>query len=114
MQASNLFQLIKSFSNLELRELRKFLISPFHNPRTDLVQLFDFLVSSDSASKEKAWQLLHPDQSFDDQKLRLLMSYLHRLLEQYLSLKEATANELSNRLHLAMAYRKRGMAAAFE
>lgn len=114
MQASNLYQLVKSFSNLELREIRKFLTSPFHNPRTDLVQLFDFLVGSDSTNKENAWQQVHPDQPFDDQKLRLLMSYLHRSLEQYLAVKEATANELNNRLHLAVAYRKRGLTTAFE
>ncbi len=114
MEASNLYQLLKSFSKLELRELRKFLTSPFLTPRTDLVELFDFLVESETVSKPAAWQQLHPDQPYDDQKLRLLMSYLHRQVEQYLSVKELLANDFNNRLHLAVAYRKRGMLAAFE
>lgn len=114
MQTSHLRQLLQSFSGTEIRETRKFLTSPFFNSRADLVQLFDFLVENKTATKEQAWQKLQAQAPFDDQKLRLLMSYLHRLLEQYLALKETTANDLHNRLCLAIAYRKRGMAAAFE
>jgi hypothetical protein len=114
MQTSNLHQLLQSFSSLELRELRKFLTSPFYNTRSDLVQLFDYLVAQPSASKAQVWQQLLPGQPYDDQKLRLLMSYLHRLLEQYLTVKEITSNDLGNRLHLAIAYRKRGLSTAFE
>lgn len=114
MQNSNLNQLIQSFSSLELREVRKFLASPFFNTRTDLAQLFDFLVENKDATKDATWQHLLPTEPFDDQRLRLLMSYLHRLLEQYLSVKELTADDVINRLHLAIGYRKRGMAAAFE
>ncbi len=114
MQNSQLIQLIQSFSSLELREVRKFLTSPFFNTRADLVQLFDFLTENKDASKEATWLHLLPTEPFDDQRLRLLMSYLHRLLEQYISIKELTADELQNRLHLAIGYRKRGMATAFE
>ncbi|MBK8563561.1 MAG: hypothetical protein IPN76_09490 [Saprospiraceae bacterium] len=114
MQSSSLNQLISSFSTLELREVRKFLTSPFFNTRSDLVILFDSLTTMGSLEKTEVWQRLNPSQPFDDQKLRLLMSYLHRLLEQYLAFKEATANELSNRLNLAKAYRNRGMMTAFE
>lgn len=114
MQNSQLSQLIQSFSSLELREIRKFLASPFFNTRADLVQLFDFLAENREASKDAAWQHLLPAEPFDDQRLRLLMSYLHRLLEQFISIKELTADELTNRLYLAIGYRKRGMAAAFK
>ncbi|MCB9336897.1 MAG: hypothetical protein H6577_02085 [Lewinellaceae bacterium] len=114
MQNSNLHQLIHSFSSLEQREVRKFLASPFFNTRDDLLLLYDFLVENKEASKESTWQHLVAGEPFDDQKLRLLMSYLHKLLEQYISIKEATADELSNRLHLAIGYRRRGMAVPFE
>lgn len=114
MQSSSLNQLVSSFSTLEIREVRKFLTSPFFNTRSDLVDLFDNLANLGAAEKTEVWQRLHPSQTFDDQKLRLLMSYLHRLLEQYLAFKEATTNDLSNRLNLAIAYRNRGMITAFE
>ncbi|MBI1228314.1 MAG: hypothetical protein GC192_23975 [Bacteroidetes bacterium] len=114
MQNSHLFQLVNSFSSVEMRDVRKFLDSPFYNTRQDLVQLFDFLVQKTEPSKTEAWQHLQPDQPFNDQKLRLLMSYLHRLLEQYISVKELSADDYRNRLHLAIGYRKRGMSSAFE
>lgn len=114
MQNSNLHQLIHAFSVQERREVRKFLVSPFFNTRDDLVQLFDFLIEKTEPSKEETWQHLLPEEPFDDQKLRLLMSYLHRLLEQFISVKELTSDDLSNRLHLAIGYRRRGLAAPFE
>jgi hypothetical protein len=114
MKNSHLSQLIHHFSSLELRELRKFLSSPFYNTRSDLLQLFDFLLANKAASKEDVWQHLLPGEAFDDQRLRLLMSYLLKLVEQFVSVKEATADELSNRLHLAIGYRRRGLAPPFE
>lgn len=114
MQHSHLHELISSFSAQEIRDLRKFLASPFFNTRRDVAGLFDFLVKNESPAKEEAWLRLFPSEPFDDQKLRLLMSYLHRLLEKYIYIKELTGESLTNRLHLAAGYRKRGMAAAFE
>jgi hypothetical protein len=113
MQTSQVQLLANSFSKIEAREVRKFLSSPFFNTRHDLAQLFDCIAEQKTATKAELWHYLHPGQAYDDQKLRLLMSYLHRLLEQYLSLKEVTSNDLTNQLHLAVAYRKRGMTAAF-
>ena len=114
MKNTHLFQLICSFSAQEVREVRKFLSSPFFNTRADLVQLFDFLSEKKQPLKEEAWRHLFPTAPFDDQKLRLLMSYLHKLLEQYISVVELTRDELSARVHLAAGYRQRGLAEPFE
>lgn len=114
MQSTHIFSLIQALSQQEVREVRKFLQSPYFNTRLDLLQMFDFLTSNKAATKHETWALLHPGIPFDDQKHRLLVSYLYRLLEQYLSLKEFTANDLHSQLLLAQSYRKRGMAAAFE
>ena len=96
------------------RELRKFLSSPFFNTREDLVQLFDYLITEKDPTKEKIWRRLFPTTPFDDQKLRLLTSYLHKLLEQYISIKEGTRDDLSNQLFLAEGYRRRGLTGPFE
>lgn len=115
MKNSDLFLLVKSFSHIELREVRKFLASPFFNQREDLRRLFEFLVKNDDPQKEEAWTAANGKPAgFSDQKMRLLMSYLLRLLEQYLSIKEATADELDNRLHLTLAYQRRRMPEAFD
>lgn len=114
MQNSQLSLLLQSFGALELRNVRKFLSSPFFNTRQDLLDLFDCMVANKGADKMQVWQHLQPNEAFDDQKLRLLMSYLHKLLEHYLVVNEMTSDQLTNRLKLAVAYRKRGMVQAFQ
>lgn len=113
MRNSKLARLLAAFSLAERKELRKFLLSPFFNTRSDLVQLFDFFVAQPEAGKAEAWQHLFPATACDDQKLRLLMSYLHKLVEQYIAVKAATADPLANQLHLAIGYRERGLTQAF-
>lgn len=115
MEKSTLVRLIRSFSPVELRDVRKFLHSPFFNRRQDLIDLFEHLAGSSGTKKEDVRRRLSPPAApLDDQKLRLLMSYLHSLLEQYVALKEITADKLSVQLHLATGYRKRRLNETFE
>lgn len=114
MKKSGLYQLIRSFSPVELREVRKFLRSPFYNQRQDLTDLFEWLVTQPAPSRETTWSHLFGQAPFDEQKLRLLMSYLHRLLEQYLTVKAWDDDPLSNQIYLAKAYRKRQLSGAFD
>jgi hypothetical protein len=115
MEKSTLHQLAQTFSPIEIREVRKFLISPFFNQRQDVTLLFEQLVSGGEFTKESAWEAIFGKSSaFDAQKFRLLMSYLHSLLEQYIAVKEQISDKLGAQLQLAVAYRKRKMPAAFE
>jgi len=113
MEKSSLVQLIRSFSPVEIRDVRKFLSSPFFNQRDDLIQLFERLAGTGDAQKESVWRHLFGTLPYDDQKARLLMSYLHRLLEQYLMIQEWNADPIAGRVHLASAYRKRQLTDAF-
>ncbi len=115
MEKSTLLTLTRSFSPFEIREIRKFLNSPYFNQRQDVILLFDHLIAGGETSKEGVWaKVFGKEASFEEQKLRLLMSYLHGLLEQYLAVKELLSNNLGEQLQLATAYRKRKMIPAFE
>ena len=115
MEKSTLITLIRSLSPIETREVRKFLNSPFFNQRQDVMLLFEHLVDGGETTKESAWvSIFGKDQLLEEQKLRLLMSYLHTLLEQYLAVKETLSNNLGAHLQLATAYRKRKLLPAFE
>ncbi|MBC7774873.1 MAG: hypothetical protein H7246_05485, partial [Phycisphaerae bacterium] len=115
MEKSALLSLTRSFSSIEAREVRKFLQSPFFNQRQDVLLLFEHLASGGETTKDSAWgKVFGKDTPFEEQKLRLLMSYLHGLLEQYLAVKELISNPLGPQIQLATAYRKRKMPAAFE
>lgn len=114
METTSLFSLIRSFSPVELRDLRRFLHSPFFNKRQDLIDLFEWICATAKPDKTAAWKHLFGSLPFNDQKLRLHFSYLHRLLEKYLIIKESTSDSLRNQVTLAVAYRKRTEAESFE
>lgn len=114
MEKSALVRLIRSFSPVELRDVRKFLNSPFFNQREDLTRLFEWIVATHDLEKEKAWKHLFGATSIDNPKMRLLMSYLHQLMEQYIAVKELTSDNQRVQLNAAVGYRKRGLSDAFE
>ena len=114
MENSHLCELIRTFSPIEAREVLKFLKSPFFNQRTDVLKLFEWLLVTRQPTLTAAWEHLFAQRPFQETTLRLVMSYLHRLLEQYLSVKEVVSNEPLLDLHLARAYRRRRMLSAFE
>lgn len=118
MFKSRLFELFDTFERSELRELRKFVTSPFFNQRDHVVQLFDFLVHCKFEEKQPpsrilAFQQLFPDQSYDDHKLRLSMSLLHKVFEKYLIWQQVNQSESSLKTNLARAYRQRNLSRHF-
>lgn len=115
MEKSTLLTLIRSFTPAEVREARKFLSSPFFNQRQDVSLLFDYLSTGTECTKERAWvRIFGKEMPFEEPKLRLLMTYLHGLLERYVAVKELLSDEIGVQLQLAAAYRKRKMPTAFE
>ena len=114
MEKSQLRQLIFSFSPAEKKEICKFLVSPYFNQRTDVLQLFDWFCGQEPGDKGSAKRRLFGHESVPDQELRLRMTYLHRLLEKYVVQKELENDEAVLRLRLLGGYRKRGLASHFE
>lgn len=104
-----MYRLIQSLSTVERRDARRFLESPYFNLRTDLLQLFDFFCADKQADKAGAWAALHPDEQYDDTRMRLLMSYLNRLLETFLLVQDMPEKAPESRIRLAAAYRNRGL-----
>ena len=78
-----------------------------------MLPLFDCIADHPLDDKEALWSALNPSIPFNDQQLRLLMSYLHKLMETYVSLSEWSSDEVNQRMTLAAGYRKRGMNVQF-
>lgn len=115
MQNTFVFEIVTNLSKSELREVRNFLASPFFNQRQDVQRLFDLLSkSAQPPSREEVWQAVFPDEKFDDQQLRLSLSYLLKLLEEYLVLKEKQADPLADPHLLLAAYHRRKLGRHFE
>lgn len=108
MQNSNLVQLIESLSKKDLRELSKFLRSPFHNQRKDVIILFDGIVNAltknrAALQRDKLFHLLFPNQNYEEQQLRHIMSYLMKLIKNYLVIAAFQKEEMEQKLFLLAA-----------
>ncbi len=120
MKSPILFQLWKSLTKTERSLCRKWLQSPFHNQRSELLPLFEWLDSVpdsllDKASKENIYALLFPGKTYDNDALNYVFSFLVKQIEAFLAWEEMTKNETGwHDLFLVRALRKRGVNDAFE
>ena len=117
MDKSKLIRVLRSLKKKELKEFQQFLDSPFFNQRVDLRDLYQLIRQQLSVAqipdKIALYQQLFPNKAFSNVNFDLLVSYLFRLLRQFLQLKEQEDHRLYNHLTLARAFRKRGLTKDF-
>jgi hypothetical protein len=112
MQKSVLAEIVRSLQKKEIRELNKWLASPAHNQRQDVVRLFDYLLkhlpeTGEDLKKEDAWRAIYPKEPFDDAYIRQVMYFLLKAIEEYFIFKEYTKEPVRPLLSLASLYRQR-------
>ena len=119
MENSQLILLIRSLDKREARELRKWLLSPFHNQREDVVLLFDYLTSANHLlddkflEKSKVFRKIFPSEPFDDAKFRQTTHFLLKQVENYLAYQEITSDDRQLPLALARSLRRRKLGKSF-
>jgi len=115
-----LIPLLNSLSKEEIREIRKFLQSPYYNHRQDVCDLFAFLIKTKVANRpmptkieifKKVYGL---SIKFSDHQIRLIFSFLKKLIEKYLIQKKLNENIVSQQTILAEIYRRRNLPQHFE
>ena len=115
MENSQLVYLLSALGKAELRELRKWLISPIHNHREDVVRLFDYLTEKERLSDEKklakavVFKKLFPKDAYDDAKLRQAVYFLQKCTEEYLAYREFQRDEIRSGLALAEVFRRKNL-----
>jgi len=119
MQKSVLVEIVRSLDKKEIRELNKWLLSPAHNQRQDVVKLFDFLVKNlpngdEAAEKAAAWKAVFPSQPYDDAYMRQVMYFLLKAVEEYLAFKALSNDKVHYQLTLAKIYRERKLEKAYK
>ena len=113
MKKSQLINILNTFSAKDIREMRKWLHSPAHNQRQDVVQLFDFFFEDNHLSKldylEKpyAFSWVYPKETYDDAKMRQVIFFLLKALEDFLVYQEMSNDETNKKIILAKVYRKK-------
>ena len=113
MQNSQLTHILFALSKKESRELRKWLVSPIHNQRSDVVQLYEYLTSGNrleddkSLEKERIFRKLYPKEAYDDAKMRQVIHFLQESIEEYLVFVKNQSDSLQCQLNLVKSFRER-------
>ncbi len=119
MTNSALIQYIRRLNAKDLREINKFVRSPYFNTQKELVLLLDYILDSLSPSakkrisKEKAFAILFPQKPYQEKKLSYIMSDLLRLIKRYLAISVAEQEQAQQQLYLCRALRQRRMQRQF-
>ncbi len=87
---------IKIFLQLDRKErqnLKLWVNSPFANSREDVRHLFDFVyakrsITAENISKKNAYAYLFPEQKYEEQPLRYVMSFATKCIEDFLAYDE--------------------------
>lgn len=114
MEGEKLHKILTQFNKQEASRIKKFLRSPFFNQRKDVILLFELLMKNPGIKGEALFSNLFPNSPYDDQKLRLVKSYLFRLIEKYLAVREFSEDDLALQYYLTIAYRKRSLGDYFK
>ncbi|PHN06020.1 hypothetical protein [Flavilitoribacter nigricans] len=112
MENTRLWQSLDDLSAREKNALRKFVASPYFNQRADLQLLLDtllaFMDKGQIPDQAAIWSILFPDQDFQQTQFRLLMTYLQRLLEQFIIVEASLAESGSGRQKLVEFWSQKG------
>lgn len=119
MQKSVLTEIVLSLSKKEVRDLNKWLQSPSHNQREDVVKLFDYLVKNndrfeDTFEKGLAWKAIFSHQPYDDAFMRQVMHFLLKAIEEYLVFTDFTDDRVQYQISLTRIYRKRKLEKSYK
>ena len=113
MEKSNLVQILQTFSGSEWRDFEKWLRSPAHNTRADVLQLFRYLRKSLSAAEPLGTGVVSraviPAQAQNNDHLHHLKSYLMKSLEDFLLWSAWSADVVGRQQMLAAVFRQRSL-----
>ncbi len=115
MYNSQLVETLQSLSSKELKLFDKYVCSPIHNSRQDVIDLFKYLwkkleeASLYKLEKEIVFQKIYPNEAYTEKKIRYTMSFLFKVLKSFLSYLEYTNDPIDKQILLSRALKKRGL-----
>ena len=116
MRQSPLVQTLAALSARERQDLHRWVQSPAFNRRPEVERLFDWINARlDGEPGGVVWEkaAAHRQLSVDEPGLRHAMSFLFRLIKQYLAWREWSADPEATGLYLCRALRKKGLTQVF-
>lgn len=120
MQNIKLFLILKSLSTAEIKELGKFISSPFHNTNKTLLKFFNLLkkkhpeFTSRTLEMEYLYKKLFPSKAYNSGVMRNLVSEMIRITEGYLAFTDFRNNKYDYSIHLLNQLKTRNIGKLFE
>ena len=119
MYTSKLVDIFYRLSKSQLRGLRKFVQSPYHNKREDVIALFELLYKTPLENrtvlrKEKAFPKVFGKKKYSSDQMDYTMSFLFKVIEQFLVYENAIEDDVNVQIALMEEYRKLGLSKHFQ
>ena len=120
MKDSRLLEIFQQLSSKEIRVLEKFVNSPFHNQRPDVILLYNYLrqfvqnPAKIMLQKEAVFPRIFPNEPFSEKKIRYTMSFLYQTIKDFLAIQEFQINPINSQIAVVQAFRKKGVGKLFE
>jgi len=119
MEHTDLSRLLSTLTKKEFKLLKKWVASPFFNQRKDVVQLLDYYLLhrkkyQKTPTKLQVFNHLFPDEPFEDHKIRMVISFLNRQIEQFLVYQKQQEKSIANKLVLLEVYREKNLKKPFQ
>ena len=114
MFKSKLIRLYNTLNDSEIRQFKKWVISPVHNKHKDVQLLFDFLFSRKTIThvttqRERASEYIYPNEKLNMARLRHVMSFATIVLEDFIRYTEYIHDDKKAKLILLRGLRKRNL-----
>src|SRR5207244_2756512 len=112
---SKFIDIIKTFSKEELKEFKDFLNSPYHNSNKNVIKIYELIrktapyFDSPLITKEKLFGKIYPGKKYNDTVMRILLSDLLSLGEEFLVSKASKKNKIDEILILLEEFKIRGL-----
>lgn len=113
MIGSRLIEILRVFNKKEIRDLRKWLSSPAHNQREDVIILYQFMTEKDrflqdsEITKNQVFKAVYDTNTYDDAKMRQLIFFTMSAVEEFIAYQQFRNNSVRRNLSLAAFYRNR-------
>lgn len=119
MYTSKLVDVFYSLSKFQLRALRKFVKSPYHNKREDVISLFELMDNTPHENrialrKQKVFAKLFGKGKYKAEKVDYVMSFFFKIIEQFLIHQNTVADKTKAEITLMEEYRKLALPKHFQ
>ena len=120
IENTDLLLVFKSLTDEELRDLHRFVRSPYFNQREDVILLFDYLRENVDKkntqkylSKNIIFETLYGKTNFDEKKLHYVLSFLLKNIYNYFAINKLEENEVQKQEFLCSTLRQKHLEVFF-